>query len=60
MLHVVFYDPATGRIIESLTAFPASILADGRDFIVVDEDRPDYDVTHRVEDGELVEIPDVD
>ncbi len=56
MTVVVFYDPATGRIINCSSGPLAWAQADGRPFVEVPEFRPDWDATHRVVDGAVVEI----
>lgn len=53
---VVFYDPATGRILNTAQGAPSIIAADPRPFIEVEEVRDDYDVTHHVINGTLVPI----
>lgn len=55
MLNVVFYEPETGKIISCSQTSGRSAVASGQSFIIVDEYRTDYDATHRVADGKLVE-----
>ena len=56
-MHAVFYDPNdNGRILQNVQGTLETIVSDGRPFVQVVEPRYDYDVTHRVEKGKLVEI----
>lgn len=58
----VFYEAATGRITHTMTAHRELIEsgAQGECWIEVDEFRPDWDVTHMVVDGKLVDRPDAE
>jgi hypothetical protein len=56
MLTVVFYDPATGTILSCAQISARNAEASETPFLVVDEFHTDYDVTHRVEGGRLVEV----
>ena len=53
----VFYDPETGRITHTMSGHPAHFedQKQGEHFIEVDEFRQDWDVTHKVIDGKVVE-----
>jgi len=53
---VVFYDPETGRITHTMRAHRDHIEsgAQGEAWVEVDEERPDWDVTHKVIDGKVV------
>ncbi|WP_179045696.1 hypothetical protein [Sphingobium lactosutens] len=55
MIIVVFYEPATGIITECAAGPKAWMDADGRPYLEVPHFRPDWDITHRVVGGELVE-----
>lgn len=55
-MFAVIYDPADGRIIQTKSASAEVMAKDPRPWIEVTEHRIDYDVTHRVENGVLVEI----
>ena len=55
MIVAVVYDPATGRILHTATASAAALDAGPWPYIAVDEFRFDYDATHMVIDGQLVE-----
>jgi len=52
----VIYDPADGRIVQTVQGAPATIAADPRPHIVVTAWAADYDVTHRVVGGAVVAI----
>jgi len=57
VVHVVYYDPATGRIIQSSSGDRASIEADPRPFVELEEEPPvGFDMTHRVVGGAAVPI----
>ncbi len=56
MATVVFYDLATGAIIQCTVAPLAWIEADGRPWVEVPKYRMDWDATHRVEAGQVVPI----
>lgn len=56
MIIVVFFAPSTGTILQCAAAPRAWIEADGRAFVEVHEYRPDWDITHRVENGAVVAI----
>ena len=54
-MFAVIYDPEDGRIIQTKSASPIAMAQDSRPWIEVEEHRLDYDVTHMVIDGQLVE-----
>ncbi|SEM63084.1 hypothetical protein SAMN05192583_0897 [Sphingomonas gellani] len=49
----VIYDPADGRIIQTVRGTERSIALSGPAYIEVPEFRADYDATHQVIDGTL-------
>lgn len=53
---VLFYDSETGSVLECAVGPQASIEADGRPFFEIEQFRPDWDLTHRIEGGALVAI----
>jgi len=55
---VVFYDPATGRILQVTSAAERDIVADGRPYVEVDGAAFDSDTTHHIVDGKMVPIGD--
>ncbi|HEX7820630.1 MAG TPA: hypothetical protein VF463_08420 [Sphingobium sp.] len=52
----VIYDPDSGRIIQTVQGPSSAILGLAMPFVEVSVNRDDYDVTHRVEDGQIVEV----
>jgi hypothetical protein len=57
-MNVVFYAAESGTILNTASGAQEIIEADGRPYVEVEEVRDDYDVTHRVVDGQLVAIGD--
>ena len=54
IVHAAYYDPATGVIIQTSSGDRASIEANPRPFIELDEEAPmGFDITHRVVGGEV-------
>ena len=54
-MRVVFFDAATGRIIQLTDAIETAIKADGRPYVELADDHPPMpDLTHRVIDGQVV------
>lgn len=52
----VFYKKETGVILGTVQGLESNIQRDGRDYLEVPSFKHDYDVTHKVVDGQLVQI----
>lgn len=55
-MNFVIYDPETGVILQTKQASAEAMAADPRPWLQVEKFQFDYDVTHRVIDGQLVPI----
>ncbi len=56
MADAVFYDPANGQIVATVSSSLEVIKNDGRPFVQEPEYRLNWDATHQVFDGDFVEI----
>jgi hypothetical protein len=59
IMHVAYYDAATGAIVQTSSGDQASLEADPRPYIELKKRAPiGFDLTHRVVDGAIVPIAD--